>query len=280
MQKNKFISALSAGLLSMTMATSVFAATPISGVLVNNTTLVPLRTLSEAMGAEVAYEASTKQITVSAEGTTTVMHLDSTTATINGTPSTLAVAPTLKNDSTYVPFRFIGEAIGATVGYTDGIITLNLNGEEKVFTLSTDSADTNTEEVETPVEPEATANGAAAKYAQTLEGVTLPPSLTDIPEPLFKDMYKLDPATYSSYKIMMPQMSGVITEIAIVEATEGNVEAVKTQLQARLDALKNGGAFYPSHVEIVSKGQVVTNGNFVMMVADESVDTIVANFLK
>ncbi len=268
MKRNRFITTLSAGLLSMAMASTVFAATPITGMLVNNTTLVPLRVVSEAMGANVVYTPSTKQITVSAKGTTTTMQINSTTAKINNKTSQLAVAPRLVNDTTYVPFRFVGEALGATVGYDKGIITLNLNGQQKSFKLETGG---------TTTPAKAT---AATKYAQAVSGVTLPPSLADIPEILFKDTYKLDPSTYISYKIVIPQMSSVITEIAVVEAAPGQVEAVKAKLQARLDALKNGGAFYPSHVEIVSKGRVVTHGNFVMMVADEAVNTIVANFSK
>ena len=115
-------------------------------------------------------------------------------------------------------------------------------------------------------------------YNKAIESVTLPPSIGDIPEQLFNDQYGLDASTYKSYKVVIPMMSGVITEIAVIEATDGNVEIVKAALEARLNTLKNGGAFYPSHVEIVQKGQIVTKDNFVMLVADEAVESIVANF--
>ncbi len=272
MKHNKLTMALSAGLLSLTLATPALATTLIPGMLVNDTTLVPIRALSEAMGVAIDYTPSTKQITVTTADVRTVMFPNNPTATINNRSVQMAVAPQLVDGTTYVPIRFVSEAIGATVGYDNAtaVITVDLKGNVKTFKLASGNG---------AVTPEATTNAAEEMFNKAVSGVELSPSLADIPESLFNDMYALDPSTYASYKVMLPQMSAVITEIAVVEATAGNVQAVQAKLQARLDALQNN-AFYPSHVEIASKAKLVTKGNFVMMVADEQVATIVANFSK
>lgn len=274
MNKNKLTKIFATGLLSMSMATTVFGAvTPLQGIVVNQTTLVPIRALSEAMGVEINYEQATQKITVVSKGITTIMYPNNATATINQKEVKMTVAPKAIDGTTYVPLRFVGEAIGATVNYDNAtaVISVNLNGVTKEFKLSSDGATT---------KPETTSNKSVDMFNKAVKGVTLPPSLADIPDNLFADMYGLDASTYSSYKIMVPKMSGNITEIAIVEAKAGQVAAVEEKLKARLSALQNGGAFYPAHVEIVNKGKVVTNGNFVMMVADENVTSIVNNFMK
>ena len=115
-------------------------------------------------------------------------------------------------------------------------------------------------------------------YAKITEGMEMP-SLQAPPAEIFSDVYGMDTTLLTDYIVMQPMMSGVITEIGVFQVADpANVGAVVEKANARLDALKNGGAFYPSHVEIVEKGQVVSNGNYVLFVADEKVDTIVANF--
>ena len=43
------------------------------------------------------------------------MTIDSTTYTVNGVEQTMDVAPEITNDRTYVPVRFVGEALGFKV---------------------------------------------------------------------------------------------------------------------------------------------------------------------
>jgi hypothetical protein len=84
----------------------------------NGRTLVPFRVLSEFLGATVSWEQSTHSITMVKGDTTVTFSLGSTTATVNGETVELQVAPELVNDSTtFVPLRFIAEALGADVDY-------------------------------------------------------------------------------------------------------------------------------------------------------------------
>ncbi|MBR4304130.1 MAG: DUF4358 domain-containing protein [Clostridia bacterium] len=77
-----------------------------------------------------------------------------------------------------------------------------------------------------------------------------------------------------------PMMGAVVCEIVLVEvANETDVEAVKTILQTRIDNQVAGGAWYPASIEGWQKdSRIVTNGNFIMMIAYSECDEVVSMF--
>ena len=81
----------------------------------DNRTFVPFRALGEALGATVEYDQTAKTVTYNLGGTEIVMTLDSKTYTVNGNEKTMDVAPFAKDQRTYVPVRFVGEALGFEV---------------------------------------------------------------------------------------------------------------------------------------------------------------------
>lgn len=92
-------------------------ATSVAPVTKNYRTLVPMRDIFEALGAQVTYNAALRSIT-GARGTTNVsLQLGSRQAFINNQPVTLDVAPYALNGATLVPMRFIAESLGAQVSY-------------------------------------------------------------------------------------------------------------------------------------------------------------------
>jgi len=76
---------------------------------------VPLRGVFERLGASVVYDNGT--INAQRNGRAVSLHIGSTQATVDGQPQTLDVAPFIIGASTYVPLRFISQALGATVNY-------------------------------------------------------------------------------------------------------------------------------------------------------------------
>ena len=87
----------------------------------DNRTFVPFRTLGEALGAKVEFNQDAKTVTYALGSTKIVMTLDSKTYTVNGAEKTMDVAPFAKDNRTYVPVRFVGEALGFKVtGLQDG----------------------------------------------------------------------------------------------------------------------------------------------------------------
>lgn len=98
------------------------------------TTLVPIRVISEAFGADVGWESGTKTVTVDYNDNTITLQIGSKTAAVNGSAETLEEAPQLsENGYTMIPLRFISENLGASVGYDNDtqMITVSKNAEEK-----------------------------------------------------------------------------------------------------------------------------------------------------
>jgi plastocyanin len=76
---------------------------------------VPLRGVFERLGASVVYNNGL--INATGNGRNIQLHIGSTAATVNGQPTSLDVAPFLVGARTFVPLRFISEALGANVNY-------------------------------------------------------------------------------------------------------------------------------------------------------------------
>ncbi len=93
-------------------------------VIINGRTLVPLRTIFEALGATVAWDANTRTVTATKEGTTVKLTVGQTTAYKNDEAVIIDVAPVVINGSTLVPARFASQALGAVVGWNAAIKTI------------------------------------------------------------------------------------------------------------------------------------------------------------
>ncbi len=95
------------------------------------TTLVPLRVISEAFGAEVVWNGEDKSVTLTYNNDNIRLQIDNKTAVVNGTDTALAEAPQLtENGFTMVPLRFISENFGATVGYDDATRAITVTKEK------------------------------------------------------------------------------------------------------------------------------------------------------
>ena len=86
-------------------------------------TLVPLRFVTEKMGAAVTWDENSSTATVEKDGTRVDVTIGSNNITVtkNGEASTVLMdtKAVLKDDRTFVPVRFVAEALGAWVGYSD-----------------------------------------------------------------------------------------------------------------------------------------------------------------
>lgn len=69
-------------------------------------------------------------------------------------------------------------------------------------------------------------------------------------------------------------------ELALIQVKDSkDVDTVKAIFQARIDYMVQSGAWYPQCVELwTNNAQVVSNGNYIMMVASEDCDSIVKDF--
>jgi len=89
---------------------------------------VPLRGIFESLGASVVY--ANGEINAQGNGRSVSLHIGSMQASVNGQAQTLDVAPFVVGASTYVPLRFVSQALGAGVNYdaTNKIVALSNGG--------------------------------------------------------------------------------------------------------------------------------------------------------
>lgn len=103
----------------------------------NNRTMVPLRVISENLGAQVHWQDA--QITLSMDQATVKLNLNNRTVIKNGETEQLDVQPYMKNNRTYVPIRFIAETFGSQVHYNQGTVNITteplLIEDEKIKVL-------------------------------------------------------------------------------------------------------------------------------------------------
>lgn len=92
----------------------------------SNRTMVPVRAISEAMGALVEWDAASRIVTISGAGSTVKLTIGSTAATVNGSVRSMDTVPVIRNDRTMVPVRFVSEFLGAAVNWDDTARTVKI----------------------------------------------------------------------------------------------------------------------------------------------------------
>ena len=108
----------------------------VAPVVEDGRTLVPLRVISEALGADVEWNQATQQATIKTAANTVVFTVGSANYTVNGSPKTLDVPAKIIGGSTMIPLRAFAESINAAVDFANDIVTVNyftsISGSVKV----------------------------------------------------------------------------------------------------------------------------------------------------
>ncbi|MCG7406557.1 copper amine oxidase N-terminal domain-containing protein [Paenibacillus sp. ACRRX] len=89
----------------------------------NNRTMVPLRVISENLGANVNWSKS--EVTLTKGNMKVILNLNSTSAKKNGEKITLDAKPYVLHNRVIVPLRFIAETFGCKVDYSNSTVTVD-----------------------------------------------------------------------------------------------------------------------------------------------------------
>lgn len=89
----------------------------------NNRTMVPLRVISENLGATVNW--SNSEVTLTKSNMKVILNLNSTIAKKNGEEIVLDAKPYIKNSRILVPLRFIAETFGSNVKYSNSTVSVD-----------------------------------------------------------------------------------------------------------------------------------------------------------
>ena len=93
---------------------------------IDGRTLVPVRGVLEKLGATIAYLPQTQTVVASTAKIDIQLKIGSKIAVVNGNNVTLDVAAQEIHDHTFVPLRFLGEALGADVGWDAATHTVRI----------------------------------------------------------------------------------------------------------------------------------------------------------
>ncbi len=96
----------------------------------NNRTLIPVRFVAETMGAEVEWDQEAQAAVIEQGGISITVPIGSDTISVTQDGNTSAVtmdtAAIIKEERTYVPIRYVAEALGAWVGFSDLFTTVQI----------------------------------------------------------------------------------------------------------------------------------------------------------
>ncbi|GMQ65155.1 copper amine oxidase N-terminal domain-containing protein [Vallitalea maricola] len=94
----------------------------------NNRTLVPIRFISEALGGQVSWDGDLQQTTITYDNKVIKLVINKKEITVDDEAQVMDTQAILKDSRTYVPVRFVSEAMGAIVEWnsTNYIVTITL----------------------------------------------------------------------------------------------------------------------------------------------------------
>lgn len=105
----------------------------------NGTTMVPLRTILEALGAEISWDEATQTVTITKDGTTIELTVNQDTAYQNGKAIKMNASSQIINGQTMVPLRFISESFGANVNWDEASQCISILTGENGYNVSDNS---------------------------------------------------------------------------------------------------------------------------------------------
>ncbi|WP_338533303.1 stalk domain-containing protein [Paenibacillus peoriae] len=160
----------------------------------NDYVMVPIRFVSEALGAKVGWEKTGGQLAVSIKNDAHAVNMTvgQNTATVDGQTKTYETKIILKQNRTFVPLRLVSEGLGQTVEW-DKISRWVWIGKKEIAALE----DTGQQAVS--IEPYKKAFGTMPGLLNNVVGQPYDKvvifKLSDLPIKLLRDIYSVEPYT-------------------------------------------------------------------------------------
>jgi len=98
----------------------------VAPVIKDGRTMVPVRFIGEAFGAEVSWDGNARRVTYALEGVKIELVIGEKKARVNGKIVELDAEPIIVNERTLVPLRFVGEHLNATFDWEAGSQTVTI----------------------------------------------------------------------------------------------------------------------------------------------------------
>ena len=98
----------------------------------NNRTLIPVRFVSEALGAKVEWNQDKQEVTIKDNDTIINLSIGSNDIFINGEAEKMDTKAIIKEDRTFVPLRFVSEALNCNVTWDQEFYIAKINRDTEV----------------------------------------------------------------------------------------------------------------------------------------------------
>lgn len=113
---------------------------PTEPIIMQGTTMVPFRSIAEALNIKITWDSKTKTIkAIKGQGANSVqvkLTVGAKQATVNNSKVDLAVPPVVKNGNTLIPLSFFSQQFGAEVDWDPATRTVSITSpKERLYTL-------------------------------------------------------------------------------------------------------------------------------------------------
>jgi hypothetical protein len=151
-------------------------------------TLVPVRAISESLGAEVTWDNESKTVTITKGGDTVIeLSQGSTTALVNGEPVAITSPSEVTCGRTYLPLRFLAELLDFQVSWDGENEVIDIEDEDAATEDSTTEDSTTDEDATTDdgttedstTDEDTTTDDSTTEDSTTDEGATTDDSTTE-----------------------------------------------------------------------------------------------------
>ncbi len=207
----------------------------------NSRTMIPIRFVSEQLGAKVDWNKQTQEVSVSQSDKVIKLKIGEKQVNLNGTAKQLDTAAIVKEGKTYVPLRFVSEALGAKVQWDPKGRTayINNNGEPIVK----DDVYTTIRGFVIPVTKEARVIDKGSEFFITTESklVIFMSKKEDPDDKENKYIMSLQAeVTSPMYKYQLEEVEHILSQ----KISSQTMSKIKTQIGKKTDMLVNIGSTY------------------------------------
>ena len=140
--------------------------------IIDGRTMVPVRAIFEAVGANIDFDAETKTITAKKGDTTVNMTVGANAVNVNNKEVQLDAPAVIVNGRTLAPARFVAETFGYTVQWDAENKIVKINGEESSTETTTETTTVTTTETTTVTTTETSTETTTESTTETTTKAT------------------------------------------------------------------------------------------------------------
>lgn len=178
-------------------------------------TMIPIRFVSEKLGASVEWDGAKQTVTMTKDGKQISLKIGEKKAIVAGKQITFDAAATLQNNRTFVPLRFVSEAYGAKVDWlaTERLVLITTNLPDGTGTSGTTTPGAGQPGTTNPGNGNTSTSGVGSKVGVDGQFTVVAPSYPNMLLPKHPETEPAIDAFVASLKYENGKISGVVPDL-------------------------------------------------------------------